>query len=294
VRVGLPVLLAAACAAGCAATARGQERTDINDLRRARRLANDAWSRAQATVGRREQELADLQERHGAQTRVVSAIQAEEPAWYAEWFHRRRLDQAKGALRRISDELDEAEEALTDARNDEIVRRLELIRALRPLVERLFELADRARVAQRRRQMQQRLAEAGRELGFLDDLERQRLPPSPPPDLDPLEEELRRPRHELARRVDLYRRQVEGHRDKAAKIQPDVTALTARLRHLDRLARQGFAIPNLETLRENARARLEELEALQASFEAAAEDYDARAERLAREVAAPPPREHPR
>src|SRR5690606_6980217 len=155
--------------------------------------------------------------------------------------------------RRVAEDLREAQHQLDDARGEERVRRLELIRASWAWVERLLEVGDR--VHDDRPPAAPRLATTAAEaLRLIENLE-QGIAPAAPVEVPPLEDAQALGTEQPTRLLGLFMELAERAEQRGRDLEPERAKLEERVRRLDRLVNDR-KVQGLSERLEKARADL--------------------------------------
>lgn len=261
-----------------AAQDRREQRTPTEpELKAARDRVSNAYMYASARLGKAR---ATFEEQRGLRATLL-AEQRRLEADAAGLFRDYQLERVRQELRRVAEGFREAQHQLDDARRDERVRRLELIRASWAWVTRLLEVADR--VHDDRPLDAQRLAStAGEELRFIEDLEHG-VEPVPPVEVPPLGDPADLGTEQVSRLLGLFMELAERAEQRASDLEPERAKLEDRVRRLDRLVNDR-KVRELSERLEKARGDLAQVAGLVEAERVRAADYRGRVEVLEAEL----------
>lgn len=260
-----------------------QERRDQRtptepELKAARDRASDAYLRANARLQAARARFEEQRDRRAAGLAEQRRLEAEPAGLLRDY----QLERVRQELRRVAEDLREAQHQLDDARGEERVRRLELIRASWAWVERLLEVADR--VHDDRPLDAQRLAtKAAEELRLIENLE-QGIEPAPPVEVPPLEDPQALGTEQLTRLLGLFMELAERAEQRGRDLEPERAKLEERVRRLDRLVNDR-KVQGLSERLEKARADLAQVTELVEAERTRATDYRGRVETIEAELA---------
>lgn len=257
--------------------ARAQERPQRTatepELKAARDRASNAYLHANARLQSARSDFEDQRSRRATLIAEQRRLEAEGAGLYRDY----QLEKLRQDLRRVAEDLREAQHQMEDARSEERVRRLELIRASWSWVTRLLEVADR--VHDDRPIDAQRLAStAAEELQLIENLEHG-VEPAPPIEVPPLEDPKAVPLDQLERLIGLFSELAERAEQRARDLEPERQKLDERVRRLDKLVNDRKVRELTERL-ERAREDLAQVAGLVEGEGTRATDYRARVQTL--------------
>lgn len=266
--------------APAAAQERREQRTPTEpELKVSRDKASDAYLRANARLQAARATFEGQRDRRATLLADQRRLEAEGAGLFRDY----QLERVRQELRRVAEGFREAQHQLDDARSEERVRRLELIRASWAWVTRLLEVADR--VHDDRPLDAQRLATtAGEELRLIENLE-QGIEPVPPVEVPPLEDPRGLGTEQVTRLLGLFMELADRAEVRARDLEPERAKLEERVRRLDRLVNDR-KVRELSERLEKARADLAQVAGLVETERTRATDYRGRVERLEAELAA--------
>jgi hypothetical protein len=169
-------------AAACPAVAQEKRTSTEPELKAARDRASDVYLRANVRL----QAARSTFERERDRRATLLAEQRRLEAEAAGFIRDYQLERVRVELRRVAEGYREAQHQLEDARGEERLRRLELIRHSWAWVTRLLEVADRVHDT-RPSDAQQKASTAAEELRFIENLE-QGIEPAPPVEVPPFDD----------------------------------------------------------------------------------------------------------
>lgn len=257
-----------------AAQERREQRTPTEpELKAARDRAMNAFGHANARLERARREFEAQRARRAAHLDEQRRLAAE-PAGF---MRDRNLERVRQELRLMAEDLRAAQHHLEDARSEERVRKLELIRASWAWVGRLLEVADR--VHDERPLDAQRLAsKAAEELRLIEDLEHG-LEPVPAVEVPPLEDPGGLPTEQVTRLLGLFMELADRAEQRARDLEPERVKLDERVRRLDKLVNDR-KVRELSERLDKARHDLAQVADLAQAEQARAGDYRTRVKLL--------------
>ncbi len=262
-----------------AAQDRAQRTPTEPELKAARDRASDSYLRANARLQAARSTFEDQRGRRATLLAEQRRLEAEGAGLFRDY----QLERVRQELRRVAEGFREAQHQLDDARSEERVRRLELIRAAWAWVTRLLEVADR--VHDDRPLDAQRLAStAGEELRLIENLE-QGIEPVPPVEVPPLEDPKGLGTEQVSRLLGLFMELADRAEQRARDLEPERAKLEERVRRLDRLVNDR-KVRELSERLEKARGDLAQVAELVEAERTRAGDYRGRVAALEAELAA--------
>lgn len=248
------------------------------ELKAARDRASESYLRANLRLQGARSTFEDQRGRRATLLAEQRRLEAEGAGLFRDY----QLERVRQELRRVAEGLREAQHQLDDARSEERVRRLELIRASWGWVTRLLEIADR--VHDDRPLDAQRLATtAGDELRLIEDLE-QGVEPVPAVEVPPLEDPKGLGTEQVSRLLGLFMELADRAEQRARDLEPERAKLEERVRRLDRLVNDRKVRELTERL-EKARHDLAQVAELVEAERTRAAEYRGRCETLEAELA---------
>jgi hypothetical protein len=272
----LLVTLLALLAPALAEAQQGERTQSLSELKSTRDRVDTQRSRVVAARDARRVRMRSLRGEYDRQARELRDLQAEDPL--IPFFHRRKVDKARQALKLTSDAIESVKGELARAEGRERSLRLQLIEAIRAYVNRL--LLKASQIAEtRREQADHYYSLAFQELAYADDLEGLPLDPGPL-ELRALAKEQALTTRAIGRLIESYRERADEVATQADQLQPQVQGLQADLSQLE--AKAKYALPHLAELIGRTQSRLERMAAFQARLREHAEAYRERVRQLER------------
>lgn len=276
-RVLAGALIAAALGLCLPLTTSAQERPQRTatepELKAARDRASNAYLHANARLQKARTDFEGQRSRRATLIAEQRRLEAEGAGLLRDY----QLGEVRQELRRVAEDYREAQHQLEDARSEERVRRLELIRASWAWVTRMLEVADRVH-DDRPLDAQTWASKADEELQLIENLEHG-IEPVPPVEVPALEDPTAVPLDQLERLIGLFSELAERAEQRARDLEPERLKLDERVRRLDKLVNDRKVRELTERL-ERAREDLAQVAGLVEGEGTRATDYRARVQVL--------------
>lgn len=271
----------AVCPRVAVAQEQGKRTLTEPELKAARDKASDLYLRANVRLQAARATFESVRDEKATLLAEQRRLESEAAGFIRDY----QLEKVRQELHRVAGPFRDAQLHLEDARGEERLRRLELIRASWAWVTRLLEVADRVHDT-RPSDAQQKAATAEEELRFIENLEHG-LEAAPPAEVPPLEDPRALPDDQLQKLEFLFADLAARAAQRAAELEPERQKLDERVRRLDKLVNDR-KVRELTARLARAREDLGKVAELVEGEKARAADYRARVAALEKERAARP------